>query len=103
MLFHLFLCLGIEKGGTTFNGSEGIIVDTNNLNQSEIYFTCKSGGFAGLGQIWRYNPANDYITLFYESKSKDEFWMGDNITISPRRYSNIISHPEFIFRLRFIK
>ena len=74
---------GRESGATTFNGSEGIIVDINNLNQSEIFFTCKSGGFAGLGQIWRYNPSNDYITLFYESSSKDEFWMGDNITISP--------------------
>lgn len=74
---------GIKKGATSFNGSEGIIVDTNSQNQSEIYFTCKRGGYSELGQIWRYNPSKETITLFYESEDKDEFWMGDNITISP--------------------
>ena len=74
---------GIKKGATTFNGSEGIIIQKNNLQESEVFFTCKAGGYSGFGQIWKYNPAQKSLTLFYESSDKEEFWMGDNITISP--------------------
>ena len=74
---------GIEKGATTFNGSEGIIVQKNNQEESEVFFTCKSGGFSGLGQIWKYNTSEETLTLFYESSDKEKFWMGDNITIAP--------------------
>ena len=74
---------GIKKGATTFNGSEGIIIQKNNYQESEVFFTCKSGGYKGLGQIWKYNVSKNSLTLFYESSDKEEFWMGDNITISP--------------------
>ena len=74
---------GIEKGATSFNGSEGIILQKNDLQESEVFFTCKSGGYSGLGQIWKYNPSRKILTLFYESSDKEEFWMGDNITIAP--------------------
>ena len=47
-----------------------------------------------MGQLWKYSPSQlegkkneqstpGYIELFYESRSKEEFFMGDNLTVSP--------------------
>ena len=80
---------GLKLGASPFNGSEGIITDENS-----VFFTCKDGGFKEYGQIFRYYPskyegtkkeksAPGVIELFYESKSKDEYWGGDNIVIAP--------------------
>ena len=74
---------GKQLGASIFSGGEGIIC-TNNANaQSEIFFTCKSGGPAKLGQMWKYSPSTESISLFYESTSSEDFWNGDNINITP--------------------
>ena len=74
---------GKQLGASIFSGGEGIIC-TNNANaQSEIFFTCKSGGPAKLGQMWKYSPSTGSISLFYESTSSKDFWNGDNINITP--------------------
>ncbi len=78
-----------ELGATQFIRGEGISVATDG-----VYFVCTEGGYNRLGQIWKYSPSKlegkdneksspGYIELFYESKSKEEFFMGDNLTVSP--------------------
>ena len=80
---------GLIQGASPFNGSEGIITD-----KDSVFFTCKDGGFKEYGQIFRYYPskyegtkeeesAPGVIELYYESNSKNEYWGGDNIVISP--------------------
>lgn len=80
---------GLIQGASPFNGSEGIITDKNS-----VFFTCKDGGFKEYGQIFRYYPSKfegakeeenspGVIELYYESKSKNEYWGGDNIVIAP--------------------
>ena len=78
-----------ELGATQFVRGEGITVATDG-----VYFVCTEGGYNRLGQIWKYSPSQlegkkneqstpGYIELFYESRSKEEFFMGDNLTVSP--------------------
>lgn len=48
-----------------------------------IYFDSTTGGNAGVGQVWAYDPAAETLTLIYESPSADILYMPDNLTISP--------------------
>ncbi len=66
------------KGAAIFAREEGIWVVSG-----KIYFDCTSGGDAGLGQIWEYDPRKTTLTLVFESKSKDELSNPDNLTPSP--------------------
>tara|TARA_B100001741_G_scaffold164190_1_gene135687 strand:- start:414 stop:1760 length:1347 start_codon:yes stop_codon:yes gene_type:complete len=74
---------GKSKGATIFCGGEGIIFTNDANSESVIYFTCKDGGQAGLGQIWSYAPSKSKITLFYESTDTKDLWEGDNINVTP--------------------
>lgn len=71
---------GAAKGALLFARGEGI-----HMGQSELYFTCTSGGAAKLGQVMRYRPSADggLLDLFFESRSRDQLHYGDNLTVGP--------------------
>ncbi len=70
---------GKEQGGTSFKRLEGCW-----YHAGAIYFVSTNGGEAGAGQIWRYSPGTDELTLIFVSPSKEVLDMPDNITVSPR-------------------
>ncbi|MGE0447449.1 MAG: alkaline phosphatase PhoX [Vicinamibacterales bacterium] len=49
-----------------------------------VYVVSTSGGAAGQGQVWAYDPAEETISLLIESPSADVLNAPDNITVSPR-------------------
>lgn len=67
-----------NKGAAIFSRGEGIC-----LGNGEIYFTCTDGGNAEKGQIFRYNPVNETISLFVESPGKEVLDYPDNLILSP--------------------
>lgn len=80
---------GAALGACRFARGEGI-----HVGRGELYFTCTSGGMAGLGQIMRYtlSPAEGRadesktpgtLELFFESRSTDELYYGDNLVLAP--------------------
>ncbi|HEY8603890.1 alkaline phosphatase PhoX [Tsuneonella suprasediminis] len=73
---------GAAAGAALFARGEGI-----HMGDGELYFACTSGGAASLGQVFRLVPgkagAPDRLQLFFESRSKDEFNYGDNLTVAP--------------------
>ena len=74
---------GKNDNASIFNGGEGIIFTNDKDSTTNIFFTCKRGGKAGLGQIWKYSPSKSKISLFYESDNVNNLWEGDNINITP--------------------
>jgi secreted PhoX family phosphatase len=70
---------GSAKGGATFARLEGCW-----YGDSSIYFHATSGGDAGVGQVWRYEPQQERLTLVFESPSTAVLNYPDNITVSPR-------------------
>jgi secreted PhoX family phosphatase len=85
---------GRAKGAAIFARGEGMAFALE-AGGPAIYFTCTSGGAAGIGQIWRYAPSlhegtsreqDDPATLelFVESTGLNEFEKCDNIVASPR-------------------
>lgn len=69
---------GFEKGAAQFSRGEGLCFDGQDL-----YVCCTNGGEAGLGQVWRYRPSSDQLTLFVESEMRSQLDYPDNITASP--------------------
>jgi uncharacterized protein len=80
---------GHAKGAAWFARGEGI-----HFGRGELYFTCTSGGAAGVGQIMRYVPSAQEgqpgerrrpgrIQLFLESEDKKRLDYADNIVIAP--------------------
>ena len=67
-----------NKGAAIFKRGEGIC-----LANGEFYFTCTSGGNAEKGQIFRYNPAQETISLFVESPGAEILDYPDNLIMSP--------------------
>jgi secreted PhoX family phosphatase len=85
---------GRAKGAAIFARGEGMAFALEAAGPA-IYFTCTSGGLAGLGQVWRYIPslhegtaretdAPPQVELFVESTGQDQFERCDNIVASPR-------------------
>ena len=74
---------GKAKGGASFNRLEGCCADRD----GKIYFTSTSGGDSKGGQIWRYERKDrdrGFLTLVFESPSKDILYMPDNICMRPK-------------------
>jgi len=70
---------GLAKGGSMFARLEGCW-----FGNGCVYFDATSGGAARAGQIWRYDPADETLTLLFESPSKPTLNMPDNLCVSPR-------------------
>lgn len=71
---------GAALGAQRFSRGEGI-----HMGRGELYFTCTSGGAAGLGQVFRLVPGqySDRLQLFFESTDASQFNYGDNLTVAP--------------------
>jgi secreted PhoX family phosphatase len=69
---------GSGKGAATFSGGEGIF-----YGGGFVYFTCKSGGSNGQGQIWRYSPTNNTVELYIEPNNASVLEGPDNIVAFP--------------------
>ncbi len=67
-----------SKGAAIFKRGEGACYGNN-----EIYWTCTSGGEAGYGQVFRYDPIANTVELFVESKGQGQLDYPDNITFTP--------------------
>jgi uncharacterized protein len=70
---------GRDLGGASFARLEGCWAG-NGL----IYFASTSGGVAGKGQIWSYDPVSETIELLYSSPAAAILDNPDNIAVSPR-------------------
>jgi secreted PhoX family phosphatase len=70
---------GLAKGGATFARLEGAFA-----GQGKIYFVATSGGDAGKGQVWEYDPAAERLRLVFESPGAEVLDMPDNVAVSPR-------------------
>ncbi|MFP5317109.1 MAG: alkaline phosphatase PhoX [Acidimicrobiia bacterium] len=72
---------GLAAGGALFNRLEGIWFD---LTTGDIFFCSTSGGNAGVGQVWRYEPRRETLTLFFESPGGTVLDSPDNLFVTPR-------------------
>ena len=72
----------VASGASVIARGEGI-----HMGDDELYVCSTSGGEKKLGQIFRLVPGRgvgeDRIELFFESRSKDQFDFGDNLTVAP--------------------
>jgi len=69
---------GIALGMISFSRLEGLW-----LGDGKIYFDATSGGRAGAGQVWEYDPKHDKLKLIYESPSADVLQSPDNLVYVP--------------------
>lgn len=72
---------GLAGGGALFNRLEGIWWDFHSRN---FFFASTSGGNAGVGQIWQYDPRRETLTLFFESPGGTVLDSPDNVHVTPR-------------------
>ena len=70
---------GHALGGTRFVRLEGCV-----FAGGVLHFTSTSGGDAGRGQIWRYDPRTERLTLVFESRDAEVLDRPDNITLTPQ-------------------
>ncbi len=66
------------KGAAVFKRGEGMC-----YANGELYWTATNGGAAGVGQIFRYNLAQDTVELFVESPGYNVLDYPDNLTLAP--------------------
>ena len=70
------------KGAALIARGEGI-----HMGHDDLYFCSTNGGAKQLGQIFRLVPGRgagpDFVELFFESESKDQFNYGDNLCVAP--------------------
>ena len=52
-------------------------------DKDNIYFTCTSGGYNKLGQIWKYEIKKNQLSLLFEPNNSNLMKACDNITVSP--------------------
>jgi len=70
---------GLALGGARFNRGEGCW-----YGNGVIYWTSTSGGVAGQGQVWKYDPRAETLISIYESPGVNTLNNPDNLAWSPR-------------------
>ncbi|HPF73720.1 MAG: DUF839 domain-containing protein [Rhodanobacteraceae bacterium] len=70
---------GLVQGASKFTRLEGIFV-----SDGDVFFTATNGGNEGCGQVFRYRPSEQQLTLIYESADRAVLDYPDNICVSPR-------------------
>ena len=70
---------GREGGGATFGRLEGAW-----YGDGRIYVVSTTGGDAGAGQVWEYDPGGGRLRLLFESPGSHVLDLPDNICVSPR-------------------
>jgi secreted PhoX family phosphatase len=71
---------GFEQGGATFRRLEGAW-----FSEKRVYIVSTSGGDAGEGQVWEYDPKRERLQLLFESIDEMTLDNPDNITLSRKR------------------
>jgi len=69
---------GADMGASVFARPEGMWYD-----DGSIYFTCTSGGYKKIGQIWRYDIFRNVLEMVLEPNNADVMKKCDNLTIAP--------------------
>ena len=64
-----------QKGASVFFRGEGAV-----CHDGRHYFVCTNAGDAGNGQIWRYDPEGETLTLVVESTDENLLEGSDNLT-----------------------
>ena len=67
-----------SKGAAIFKRGEGIC-----YANKKVFWTCTSGGKAGKGQVFIFNPVAQTLQLFVESPGANILDYPDNLTMSP--------------------
>ena len=70
---------GLAGGGATFGRLEGTW-----YGNGRIYVVSTTGGNAGAGQVWEFDPAGERLRLLFESPGSHVLDLPDNICVSPR-------------------
>jgi secreted PhoX family phosphatase len=70
---------GFAAGAARFSRLEGCW-----YGNGRVYFTSTSGGNAGQGQVWEYDPAAETLRLLFESPGAEILNAPDNLCVSPR-------------------
>lgn len=70
---------GEAAGATTFSRLEGCW-----FGNDSVYFDATSGGKAKAGQIWKYDPVTEKLSLLFESPARHILNMPDNLCVSPQ-------------------
>jgi hypothetical protein len=66
------------KGAARFNRQEGMWIA-----HGKVYFDCTTGGSAGDGQVWMFDPGAQTLTLVYESPGPGQLDNPDNLVLVP--------------------
>lgn len=80
---------GKAEGATTFARLEGCW-----WGLDSVFFTATSGGRQKLGQVWRYEPKTEQLSLVFESPGAEVLDSPDNLTVSPRGGLVLCEDPE---------
>jgi len=70
---------GQERGAAVFGREEGAWA-----GDRRVYFDCTSGGNAGFGQVWEYDPRRETITFIFESPGPAVLDFPDNVVLVPK-------------------
>lgn len=70
---------GLAGGGATFARLEGTWHDSG-----RIFVVSTTGGEAGAGQVWEYDPRGERLRMIFESPGAHVLDLPDNLCISPR-------------------
>jgi secreted PhoX family phosphatase len=65
-------------GAAIFDRTEGCW-----QGDDRIYFDCTTGGPAGLGQIWEFDPEKSQLRLVFQSENASGLFQPDNLTVAP--------------------
>jgi secreted PhoX family phosphatase len=67
----------LVKGAARFSRGEGAW-----YGNGRVYFVCTTGGDAGKGQVWAFDPKSETVTLIVESAGGADFDNPDNVTVA---------------------
>jgi secreted PhoX family phosphatase len=70
---------GFDQGGAVFARLEGAW-----YGDRRVHFVSTTGGDAGKGQVWAYDPRDEDVQLLFESPGAEVLDSPDNVTVSPR-------------------
>ncbi len=70
---------GRARGAAVFSRLEGCF-----WHRGRAVIVSTEGGDAGLGQVWEYRPGANFLSLAFESPSRDLLRQPDNVTATPR-------------------
>jgi hypothetical protein len=69
---------GFSQGGAMFTRLEGAWHQAGS-----VFIVSTNGGTAGRGQLWKYQPDAELLTLVFESPDSLTLYNPDNVTVSP--------------------